>query len=44
MSKFEGNTADPKTLAKQLTKLRDRFPYLAVGFDWRPRDADAKTN
>ena len=22
---FEGNTADPKTLAKQLTKLRDRF-------------------
>jgi transposase len=22
---FEGNTADPKTLARQLTKLRDRF-------------------
>jgi transposase len=22
---FEGNTADPKTLSKQLTKLRDRF-------------------
>jgi transposase len=22
---FEGNTSDPKTLAKQLTKLRDRF-------------------
>ena len=28
---FEGNTADPKTLATQITKLKDRFGLTQVG-------------
>jgi hypothetical protein len=37
---FEGTTADPRTVAAQVEKLRSRFGLDRVILGWRPRHAD----
>ena len=39
---FEGNTGDPKTVASQVAKVKDRFGLTRVVLVGRPGDADRR--